>query len=75
MWGLAISSLLPGTWSPYEAILGGQRLSTAMLEPGQSGLLVVIHGGKGDVSQELTEVYILKAAKILCSYRKTENAQ
>ena len=75
VWELVVSSLLHGTCSPNKAILGGQWLSTAMLEPGESGVLVVIHVGKGDVSQELTEVYILKAAKILCSYKKTENTQ
>jgi len=46
--------------------------STAILEPWESGDLVVIHQGKGDVSQELTEVCILKAVKILCSYRKSQ---
>lgn len=67
-----VSSLLPGTYSPNKAILGGQWLSIAMLELGELFVSVVIHVGPGAVSQELTEIHILKAAEILCSYRKTE---
>lgn len=75
VWELVVPSLLHGMRSPNKAILGGEWLSTAMLEPGQSGALAVIPVGKGDFSQELTEVYILKTAKILGSYKKPENTQ
>lgn len=47
-------------WDVFKAMLGGQRFSTAVLDRGESGSLV----SRGDVSQQLTELDILKAAKI-----------